>query len=73
MAYTSRQHTAINPYSVGNKVYGGGRSMPTLGPVDKLGYRERDAKHKARRQAILNRMQDKLGGNYMSADAQRKV
>jgi len=63
----------VMPYAVGNKIYGGGRSFPTMGPVDKLGYAERDAKHAARRQAILKRMQAKLSGNFASADAQRKV
>jgi hypothetical protein len=29
-------------YSAGNKTYGFGRSNPTSGPVDKLGYRERN-------------------------------
>lgn len=29
-------------YAAGNKVYGFGRSNPTSGPVDPLGYRERD-------------------------------
>lgn len=34
----------IQAYSAGNKTYGFGRSNATSGPVDKLGYRERDAK-----------------------------
>ncbi|MGH7792372.1 MAG: hypothetical protein ACREOB_08680 [Thermodesulfobacteriota bacterium] len=63
----------INPYLVGNKVYGGGRPHPTSGPVDKLGYRERDRKHKARRQAILNRMKARAQGRHMSSDAMKEV
>jgi hypothetical protein len=72
-AYTSRQTTGINPYSVGNKIYGGGRSNPTSGPVDKLGYRERDAKSAARRNAILRRMKANQSGKFSSADSMRTV
>lgn len=61
------------PYTVGNRVYGGGRSFPTMGPVDKLGYRERDLKHKARRQAMLNRLKAQQSGNYMSSAVGRKI
>lgn len=58
---------AFNSYAAGNKVYGGGRSFPTMGPVDKLGYRERDAKTKARRNALLRRMQAGQAGKEMSS------
>lgn len=73
MAYTSRITSSYNPYSVGNKVYGGGRSFPTSGPVDKLGYKERDRVSAARRNAMIRRMQAKSKGNYASADAQRSI
>lgn len=44
--------------AAGNKTYGGGRSMPNLGPVqDKLGYAKRDAEQKARRNLTLKRIQ----------------
>jgi len=59
---------AFNPYTAGAKVYGGGRSNPTSGPVDKLGYRQRDLATKARRNAILRRMKAMQGGKYMSPD-----
>lgn len=72
-AYTSQRDTSANPYAVGNKVYGGGRPFPTNGPVDKMGYAERDARHKARRQALLNKLKATGSGKIMSADAQRKV
>jgi hypothetical protein len=36
MAYTPRSSSGAAPYAVGNKIYGGGRSFPTMGPVDKL-------------------------------------
>lgn len=68
MAYTPRTAYEINPYAVGNKIYGGGRSFPTMGPVDPLGYRERDLQTKARRNAILRRLQAQNAGKYMSAD-----
>ena len=73
MAFQSRKTISVNPYAVGKKIYGGGRSFPNIGPVDKLGYRERDLKHKARRQAILNRLRAKSQGKYASSDYLRKV
>lgn len=73
MAYTPRSTSGINPYSAGKKIYGGGRSFPTMGAVDKLGYRERDAKSKARRNAILRRMKSNNNAKYASADSLRKV
>lgn len=73
MAYTPRSQLNVSPYAVGNKVYGGGRSNPTSGPVDKTGYRERDARTKARRDAILRRMKAKQSGKFASADSLRKV
>lgn len=62
----------FNPYAAGNKLYGGGRSNPTSGTVDKLGYRERDRATAARRNALLRRMQAKYSGRFMSADYLRK-
>lgn len=73
MAYFSREQAAIVPYSVGNTIYGGGRSNPTNGPVDPLGYAERDANAAARRDAVLRRMKAMQSGNYASADALRTV
>lgn len=61
------------PYLVGNKVYGGGRSFPNIGPSDKLGYRERDLKHKAKRSALLRRLKAQQSGNYMSPDVGREI
>lgn len=61
------------PYLVGNKIYGGGRSFPTMGPVDKLGYAERDAKMIARRNALLRQMKSNGKEQYMSADSLRSV
>jgi len=73
MAYLSRQQASVAPYLVGNRVYGGGRPNPTNGPVDKQGYRERDARAAARRQAILNKLKATQKGDYASANAQRSV
>lgn len=73
MADFSRRTSGINPYIAGGKVYGGGRSFPTMGPVDKLGYRERDMKAKARRSAILRRLKATQSGKYASADSMREV
>jgi hypothetical protein len=73
MAYTPRTQANTTPYAVGNKVYGGGRSMPNIGPVDRLGYRERDAVSAARRDAVLRKLKAVQSGKTGSADAMRKV
>lgn len=73
MAYFSREQANIIPYSVGNRVYGGGSPQPTLGPVDPSGYRERDLQTAARRDAILRRMKAQQSGKFASADALRTV
>jgi hypothetical protein len=57
----------FNPFSAGNKSYGGGRPMPTIGPVDPLGYRDRDAKTQAKRTAMLRQIQALQQGNTMSS------
>lgn len=69
----SPQISQSMPYLVGNKIYGGGRSFPTMGPVDKLGYAERDAKMQARRGALLRQMKSDASGKYMSADSLRSL
>ena len=55
---------AYTPYAAGAKTYGMGRMNPTQGPVDNQGYQERDAIARARRAAILQRMQGEQAGNY---------
>lgn len=52
---TPTKESGFNPYAAGKKHYGTGRSMPTTGAVDKLGYSERDSKAAARRAALLRR------------------
>jgi hypothetical protein len=47
----------FNPYAAGKKHYGSGRPMPTVGKVtDRAGYKERDVKAAARRDALLRRI-----------------
>ena len=69
------RNTNFNSYSAGNKVYGGGRPMPTIGPVDPMGYAERDAKkHRPMWQnAAARRLMAMKKKNPMSADAQRPI
>lgn len=55
-----------NAYAAGNKIYGGTRSFPTMGPVDPLGYRERDLATHARRNAMLRRLKAQASKNYNS-------
>lgn len=57
---------AYNPYAAGAKVYGMGRSQPTIGPVDNNGYVERDAAANSKKNAILQRLKAEQSGNYMS-------
>ncbi len=61
------------PYAAGDKIYGGGRDAPNLGPVDPTGHRERDLKYQARRSAILRRLKAAQSGNYGSSDVGRIV
>lgn len=73
MAYVSQRQRDLRPYAVGNRVYGGGRSFPNIGPSDPTGYRERDLKAAARRSAVLRRMKARNKGHYMSSDSLRSV
>ena len=61
------------PYAAGDKIYGGGRDAPNIGPVNPAGYRERDLKYQARRDAILRRMKAIQSGDYQSPDVGRIV
>jgi hypothetical protein len=46
----------FNSYAAGNKSYGSGRPMPTVGMVqNKTGYAMRDGKMAARREALMRR------------------
>lgn len=58
---------SFNPYAAGNKHYGAGRSMPTIGPVaSPQGYDERDNRAQARKNAIMRRMKGSATGNPMN-------
>ncbi len=63
----------FNSYAAGTKTYGGGRPMPTIGKVDPTGYAERDRQSRARRNAILRRLQAGQRGKFASADFNRSV
>lgn len=54
----------FTPYAAGAKVYNQVSSAPTMGPVDKTGYRDRDRRLAARRNAMLKRMQSMNEGAY---------
>lgn len=58
-------------YTAGNKHYGGGRLNPTMGPVDRTGYIERDAALKARRNAIYRQLKAKPTGTYKTQPPMR--
>ncbi len=64
---TAKAGGGFNKMAAGNKTYGGGRPMPTIGPVDPLGYAERDRKGKSRRNAMLAQIQALQGQNAFSA------
>jgi hypothetical protein len=61
----------FNPYAAGAKIYGGGRYNPTMGPVDKSGYAERDRKLAVRRNALQAKLKAKGKGAYASSDIMR--
>lgn len=72
MQQTQRPGTpGFNPYAAGAKIYGGGRYNPTMGPVDKTGYRERDRKRQVRRNAVQQMLKDRMGGSYGNPGAGR--
>lgn len=61
----------FNSYAAGNKRYGGGRSMPNIGPVSgmgQMGYNQRDNEAMARKSAILRRLKGQLSGNPMNVN-----
>lgn len=58
----------FNSYAAGKKTYGGGRSMPNIGPTANMqGYNERDNKARARKSALLRRLKGQMSGNPMSS------
>lgn len=62
---------SFNPYSAGRKVYGGGRSMPNIGPVSgsgQMGYDQRDNEARAKKNAILRRLKGQMSGGPMNSN-----
>lgn len=70
MIYQGKQFL---PYAAGNKIYGGGRDAPNLGPVDPTGHRERDLKYQARRSAVQRRLKAIKNGDFASPDVGREI
>lgn len=70
LAYLRGRGQGFNPYAAGGKNYGA-KGAPNVGPVDKLGYRERDATANAKRNAVLRRMKANRKRNYMDPDSLR--
>lgn len=58
----------FNKYAAGNKLYGSGRTFPTIGPVDPLGYVERDRLQRAKQNAIIQRLKAMQSDRYMSSE-----
>lgn len=71
LEYLRGRGMSFNPYSAGEKRYGSGRTSPNIGPVDKLGYRERDAKAGVSRNAMLRRLKARQQNRYMDPDSLR--
>lgn len=63
----------FNPYAAGSKTYNGISKSPTRGAVDKTGYADRDRRLKARRNAVLAKMQGQTTGAFASSNVQRFV
>ena len=63
----------FNPYSAGARIYGSGRMNPTMGPVDKGGYAERDRVRKAKINAIRAKTKAMKNKNYASPDFMRFI
>ena len=65
----------FNQFAAGRKRYGmTGRAAATSGPIGaqgQQGYEDRDQRTRARKQAVLQRMQASQNGNYMSAPYMR--
>lgn len=61
----------FNPYAAGAKIYSAVSSSPTMGPVDKTGYAERDARIKARKAAVAAALKARSVGAYANPAALR--
>lgn len=72
-AGTSKIGTPFTPYAAGRRMYGMGRDFPTMGSVDKIGYRERDALAQSRKSAVERRMKAQSQGRMMQPDVLRRL
>jgi hypothetical protein len=63
----------FNPYAAGAKIYNSVASSPTRGAVDKTGYKARDRKKQAMRNALLAKMKAQNTGAFASSNVQRFV
>ena len=62
---------SFSPYAAGKKIYSQVSSSPTMGPVDKTGYADRDRRLAARKNAVLQKMQGMNKGAYGATDVLR--
>ena len=66
-------NSGFNPFAAGARVYGSGRLNPTMGPVDRTGYAERDMKRKAKLNALRAKTKAGTAGNYAGPDFMRFI
>lgn len=68
MAYLGKNYN-YQSYAAGNKIYGFGRNSPHVGGgLDRLGYAERDAANRLKRNALLRRLKAHNSNTFMSQD-----
>lgn len=73
LRYLQGSAQTFNPYGAGDKLYNNTRTTPNLGPTaNREGYAERDRKAKAKREAMLRKMQAGQSGNYSSSAWMRR-
>lgn len=54
-------------------MYNGASYAPNQGPVNSLGYNERDLKYQARREAMERRLKAMKNKNFISPDVGREI
>lgn len=69
-AQNQQPDRATMDYSAGRRHYGSGRLGPNVGQaMDQSGYAQRDNKARARRNALLQQMQQMQSGNFNGSKA----
>lgn len=63
----------FTPYAAGRKFYGMGRSFPTAGKVDPMGYKTRDLAANTRKNAVMRRLKSLQSGRIMQPDVLRSL